>query len=443
MSRWGKPRKNVKRIDPRYFMDEKMERLDEEEINIQAREKARQATVREVRKFEEAGKQITLDLRALQNILRDAPEKIGTSYKGQEATQDFILSFLPKITNVFQSAVHKVAGLGASEPKPGEEGGGKKGTHSGEIYEPTKQDWGLQEGFMDTIKGMFGGGAAPAAPEPAAKLDPSEVPWGTAEYQKEFDQLIEELKHYGQASEIYGDYADSSSGRYNRRLANQAREAKKQILQPLLKVLVDMRSFLKKYYYSPAGRQTKQYLHPIVVAQILQFFAENFNRENNPYFGEQMSTARAQISPAAEKAAPAAASAPAAAASPTSARSKFFGKKKGSKIGSSPNPMLQVQIEQYIDADLAWSGKEDKLIRTINRMRGMARSEDPLRQDPENFYRTGADHAAAELESHEEKKPKPAEYGLPAGFDASTSPAAQKYRKAAYRKILDRRRGRR
>tara|TARA_R110002020_G_scaffold99130_5_gene235491 strand:+ start:51 stop:638 length:588 start_codon:yes stop_codon:yes gene_type:complete len=29
MSRWGKPRKNTKRIDPRYFLNEKMERLDE------------------------------------------------------------------------------------------------------------------------------------------------------------------------------------------------------------------------------------------------------------------------------------------------------------------------------------------------------------------------------------------------------------------------------
>jgi hypothetical protein len=29
MSRWGKPRKNVKRIDPRYFMDEKMEVIEE------------------------------------------------------------------------------------------------------------------------------------------------------------------------------------------------------------------------------------------------------------------------------------------------------------------------------------------------------------------------------------------------------------------------------
>ena len=29
MSRWGKPRKNVKRIDPRYFMDEKTEALEE------------------------------------------------------------------------------------------------------------------------------------------------------------------------------------------------------------------------------------------------------------------------------------------------------------------------------------------------------------------------------------------------------------------------------
>jgi len=27
-TRWGKPRKNVKRIDPRYFMDEKMEHDD-------------------------------------------------------------------------------------------------------------------------------------------------------------------------------------------------------------------------------------------------------------------------------------------------------------------------------------------------------------------------------------------------------------------------------
>tara|TARA_R110002020_G_C15946512_1_gene745190 strand:+ start:148 stop:609 length:462 start_codon:yes stop_codon:yes gene_type:complete len=31
MSRWGKPRKNVKRIDPRYFLDEKMEALNENE----------------------------------------------------------------------------------------------------------------------------------------------------------------------------------------------------------------------------------------------------------------------------------------------------------------------------------------------------------------------------------------------------------------------------
>ena len=30
MSRWGKPRKNVKRIDPRYFMDEKMEIPEEQ-----------------------------------------------------------------------------------------------------------------------------------------------------------------------------------------------------------------------------------------------------------------------------------------------------------------------------------------------------------------------------------------------------------------------------
>ena len=30
MSRWGKPRKNVKRIDPRYFMDEKTEVIKEE-----------------------------------------------------------------------------------------------------------------------------------------------------------------------------------------------------------------------------------------------------------------------------------------------------------------------------------------------------------------------------------------------------------------------------
>ena len=29
MSRWGKPRKNKKFIDPRYFMDEKMETLSE------------------------------------------------------------------------------------------------------------------------------------------------------------------------------------------------------------------------------------------------------------------------------------------------------------------------------------------------------------------------------------------------------------------------------
>ena len=30
MSRWGKPRKNVKRIDPRYFMDEKTDVIKEE-----------------------------------------------------------------------------------------------------------------------------------------------------------------------------------------------------------------------------------------------------------------------------------------------------------------------------------------------------------------------------------------------------------------------------
>ena len=34
MSRWGKPRKNKKFIDPRYFMDEKMERLDEVKTTI-------------------------------------------------------------------------------------------------------------------------------------------------------------------------------------------------------------------------------------------------------------------------------------------------------------------------------------------------------------------------------------------------------------------------
>jgi len=220
-----------------------------------------------------------------------------------------------------------------------------------------------------------------------------------------------------------------------------------------------MRSFLKKYYYAPAGRQTKQYLHPVVVGEILQFFAQNFNSENNPYFGKQMAAARGQISPAAEEAPSTdlgtigkGSDAPAAAPGPMSDASKraWFSKKKSSKIGSSPkdskigsrpNPLLQAQIEQYIDADLAWSTKEDKLIRTINRMRGNARSEDPLRQDPKNFYRTGADHAAAELESHEKRKPNPADFGLPAGFDASTVPAAQKYRKAAYRKILkDRRR---
>jgi len=34
MSRWGRPRKNKKFIDPRYFMDEKMERLDEVKTTI-------------------------------------------------------------------------------------------------------------------------------------------------------------------------------------------------------------------------------------------------------------------------------------------------------------------------------------------------------------------------------------------------------------------------
>jgi hypothetical protein len=32
MSRWGKPRKNVKRIDPRYFMAEKMDRVLNENV---------------------------------------------------------------------------------------------------------------------------------------------------------------------------------------------------------------------------------------------------------------------------------------------------------------------------------------------------------------------------------------------------------------------------
>jgi hypothetical protein len=34
MSRWGKPRKNTKRIDPRYFMNEKMELLTEDATGV-------------------------------------------------------------------------------------------------------------------------------------------------------------------------------------------------------------------------------------------------------------------------------------------------------------------------------------------------------------------------------------------------------------------------
>jgi len=43
MSRWGKPRKNKKFIDPRYFMDEKMEKLDESrwQDNIDSYERER------------------------------------------------------------------------------------------------------------------------------------------------------------------------------------------------------------------------------------------------------------------------------------------------------------------------------------------------------------------------------------------------------------------
>jgi hypothetical protein len=35
MSRWGKPRKNVKRIDPRYFMDEKTDVISESKEDIE------------------------------------------------------------------------------------------------------------------------------------------------------------------------------------------------------------------------------------------------------------------------------------------------------------------------------------------------------------------------------------------------------------------------
>ena len=89
MSRWGKPRKNVKRIDPRYFMDEKMDEKMEE-IDEQPKQKIsppEESRLKQILKeeFKEAG------------LLKEQEEAIGFSTEGLEVLLSKLLAQLKKL----------------------------------------------------------------------------------------------------------------------------------------------------------------------------------------------------------------------------------------------------------------------------------------------------------------------------------------------------------